>query len=183
MPEELSIHQLKLPVHPYVRNYILSRYNSSIWTPISGDRIGKYFLALLERVPNRYEKYSLSYTHSLPITLLNDYVARRGCHISRESIVDFNEYVRLEILEEIMTYLMNLKNNIGVKKYRRVYMRETSSSKPKVVKMDHIIIHQLFEKKEVIYDCLRKYNISEDEFAYESIKKAMYKLHVPLLSA
>jgi hypothetical protein len=182
MSEVDCLYQIQVPVHTYVRKFIQARYECLSWTPSKSDRIGKFLVALLERVPNRMEKYK-AMPDSIHIKVLNDYALRKGFYLTQNSIEEFNEYIRLEIVEEVMRYQFNLKNRIGIKKYEQVWIRKQPEASAKIVVMDDLVVDQLFEKKEIIYDFLSQYNITEDDFSYESIKKATYRLKLPMLSA
>lgn len=185
MPEFYPNFGIELPCPSYVRKYMQARYElkpGAKWRPLRSDRIGKFFINLLERAPDRMEKYK-PFEDFLPIEISNDYGLRKGYWLSQEGIDDFNRFIRLELIEEVARYENNLRLEIGKKKYDKVFMRKSANASANIIPMDKIVIHQLFEKKEIMYDFLATFGITEDDFSYESLKKATYRLKLHSLSA
>lgn len=179
------LYSVQLLCPTYVRKFIQARYElkeNESWTPHKSDRIGKMFVSLLERAPRRLEKYK-PMPDGLNVKIMNDYYARKGCHLSQDSMDDFNSFIRLELVEQVAQYEKNLKDEIGKKKYDQVWMRKSADASAKIVQMPGLVIHQLFEKREIMYDLLATFGITEDDFAYETLKKATYRLKLHQLSA
>ena len=177
------MHTYPISVKPFVHKYILSRYQQPVWHINRQDRIGKVLYSMLERMPKRYEKSNLSLGASLTIGICEEYYRNKGVHLSNESILEFNDFIQLEIVEEIAMYAFQVKNRVGLKRYKQLYVRHNRNKPGRVQVIQDPDLFQYMEKKEIIYDIFKLYGITEDDLPFDTISKACQRLKLPLLNA
>ena len=102
---------------------------------------------------------------------------------SNDSIAEFNDYIQLELIEEIAMYAFQVKNRVGLKKYKQLYIKHNRAKSAKVHVIQDPDLFQYLEKKEIIYDILKLYDITEDDLSFETVSKAWQRLKLPLLNA
>ncbi len=177
------MYTITIPVKPYVKKFIIARYRQDTWELNKAERIGKVLYAMLDRMPVRYEKSTVNYSDTLRVEICRDYARNKGIYLSNESIIDFNDYIQLELIEEIAMYALHIKNRTGLKKYDELYVKHANATRQKVHVIRNPQMMQYFEKREIIYDILKQYDISEDDFPFDTVKKACQRYKLPLLSA
>lgn len=177
------MYTITIPVKPYVRKFVQARYEQEVWEINKQERLGKMFYLLLERMPRIYEKPKFNLGDQLKVNICHDYAVRRGPYISSDSVLEFNEAIQLEIIEDIAMHAFHVKKRIGIKKYKELYIKQGSQSRQKTYVIQNPDLFQYFEKKEIIYDILKIYNISEDDLPFETVRKAWQRFKLPLLSA
>lgn len=175
------MHVFPISVRPYVSKFIMSRYQEPVWVINKQERIGKMLYNLLDRAPDRYDKEK-DLGASIRIGLCSDYVRNKGVYLSNASIEEFNEFIKLEIIEEIAKYRFQVKNRIGLKKYKELYIRHSRARGAKVHVIQDPDVSQYFEQREIIYDILKLYGITEDDMAFDTVSKACQRLKLPLLT-
>ena len=171
-----------IAVKPFVRKYIMSRYCQPVWEINRQERIGKVLYAMLERAPLRYEK-KISLGAELVIGICRDYYQNKGVHLSNSSILEFNDFIQLELIEEVAMYAFMVKNRVGLKKYKELYVKHNRPQGIKVQVIRDPDLFQFLEKKEIIYDILKMHDITEDDLPFETMSKAWQRLKLPLLTA
>ncbi|RVU01102.1 hypothetical protein EOD41_10840 [Mucilaginibacter limnophilus] len=174
---------LKVQVKPYVKKFIVSRYRQEIWEISRQDRIGKMFYHLLEPMPKLYKRTNLELGDLLLVEISDEYATRQGCHLPVDSILEFNDSIYLELIEEIAIYAFQVKNKVGLKKYKELYVKHKTSTRNRTYVLQDPDISQYFEKREVIYDILKLYGITEDDLPFDTVKKAWQRLKLPMLNA
>jgi hypothetical protein len=159
---------LEIPVKRYVLNYITARYGSP-WQPVKRYKDSRMILNLLERAPNRYEKYAAGET--VLIVRLNSYqVKYHGCYLSQNSIDEFNEFIKQCILDDILNYSRFVKAGVGLKTSERVkVMIRKEHKSPRNVPPEEG--KKFFSQKEMINDILDKYQIDEADMTYDMVIK------------
>jgi hypothetical protein len=177
------MHTYTIAVKPFVSKYIFARYGQQVWEINKADRIGKVAWSLLERMPVLYSKSKLDYGSTLTIGICEDYAARKGVYLSNQAIREFNDFIQLEIIEEIAMFSFQVKNRVGLKKYRELYVVHNRTKTSKVHVVQDPDLYQYMEQREIIYDILKMYGITEDDFPYETVRKACQRLKLPLLTA
>jgi len=177
------MYTVTIPVKAYVGKFIFARYRQPVWEVNKQERIGKVIYCMLERMPHRYEKCNLKLGSTLQLQICHDYAVRKGLYLSNSSILEFNDFVQMELIEEIAMYAWQVKNRIGLKKYKELYVRHNRAKTNRVSVIQDPNLYQYLEKREIIYDILKLYDISEDDFPYETVFKAVQRLKLPLLTA
>jgi hypothetical protein len=166
-----------------VHKYILARYQTKVWELNKQERIGKILYSMLERMPRRFEKCTLKLGASLQVQINTENARNKGIYLSNEAIIDFNDYIQMELIEEIAMYMWQVKNRVGMKKYRELYVHHNRAKSSRVHVVQDPNLFQYLEQREIIYDILKLYDISEDDFSFETIKKTVNRLKLPLLNA
>ncbi|HVW97514.1 MAG TPA: hypothetical protein VHA56_16190 [Mucilaginibacter sp.] len=177
--------QIPLPVKPFVAKYIFARYQTEVWEINRQERIGKVIYAMLERYPLRKEK-ELDLGAEVTLAISREYYRNKGIYLSNASVLSFNDFIQAELIEEIAMYIYQVKNRIGLKKYRELYIRHQLSKGERgqrVIVVKDPNVAQYFEQKEIIYDTLRLYHITEDDLPFDTVQKAVQRLKLPLLMA
>lgn len=174
---------IPVPVRPYVKKFIAARYRQDIWQLNRQDRIGKILYLALEHMPKLYKKSKLNYGETLMVDVCPEYMARRGVYLSDEAVAEFNDAIHLEIIESVALYAFQVKNRVGLKKYKELYVTHKTSSRETVRRITNPDLFQYIEKREVIYDILKLYDITEDDLPFETISKAWQRMKLPLLTA
>ncbi|MGY0037657.1 hypothetical protein [Pedobacter sp. NJ-S-72] len=168
------MYTLTIPVRPFVKKFIHSKYKCVIWKFSKTDRIGKYFYALLQkqpRIPEAYTEMQAAITIEIPIF----HAHRKGVYLSQENINDFNEFIYEELVDGIVSYYQNIQSKQGMKKYDNIHMKIQSRGSVKFKKIPNPSIVQFFELKEIVYDHLLKFDINEDDLPFETIRKNVYR--------
>lgn len=164
---------LEIPVKRYVLNYIENKYGSP-WIISKRFKEGRMLINLLNRAPNRYEKYRSS-DSLLKIKLLTDTINDQGCYLTPKNIDEFCEFIKQCILDDIVNYSLFIKGGIGLKNAERVdiKLREDHVSPRKAPTREGI---KFFSQKEIIFDILSHYGIDESDMTYDSIAKHLQRL-------
>jgi hypothetical protein len=173
-------------VKPYVAKYIFARYryDNNIWQISKEDRIGKFVYNMLERVPRLQPVKVPKKGSPLVIGVSDWYFHCKGIYLSPESVNDLNAFIRLELIEEILEYIHKLRNGIGVKKYKELFINQTSNAGIKKRKaIMNPRVDQYFEIQEIIYDVFKQYDITEEDYSIDNIRKDIQRLKLPLLMA
>lgn len=178
---------IDVPVKPFVAKYIYARYGLtplSSWTLDRKDRIGKILFNMLEPVPKGPMPPPPDLKSQLRVYLIRDYVRNQGFHLSNSSIKEFNEQIQQELIEEIAFYIARVQSGVGLKKYDKLYVSQTSEyGKSRTRAIINPDVAQYFEMKEIISDIFKQYDITEDDYAFDTIHKQLRRLKLPLLSA
>lgn len=184
------MYQVTIPVKPFVAKYIYARYGLQpanghiVWRIDKSDKIGKIVFNLLERVPRIQSQPPEERGAWLSIGINYHTFQNKGIFLSNRSIYEFNEQIQLEIIEEIAMYINHLQHNIGIKKYDELrVVHTTTHGKSRRRAITRPSLMQYFETKEIIYDILQRYNITEDDYPFETIAKQLRRLKLPLLKA
>ncbi len=179
----IDMHTITIPVKPFVKKFIAARYDQQIWELNKSDRLGKLFYFMLEKMPVRYEKPTLKLGAELTVKICWEYARTRGVYVCANSILEFNDHIKQELVEEIAMYSWKLKNRVGIKKYKELYVKQKTASKQTIRVIKDPDIYQYFEQKEIIYDILLRYGITEDDISFDTIQKSFQRLKLPLLTA
>ncbi|MBE7177733.1 MAG: hypothetical protein INR69_15095 [Mucilaginibacter polytrichastri] len=171
-----------------MRKFIQARYGCDVWEFNKSDRIGKIFYALLERVPRQLmkaEPYPKDFTARLRIEVRERYTQMKGVYLPQSAVIEFNDQIKLELVEEIAEYMIKLKRGVGVKKYDKVYLKARMSKDKKIrtIVATDVQVAQHFELRNIIRDVLDSYGITEDDFPFDTVKKNIQRLKIPLLLA
>jgi hypothetical protein len=140
--------------------------------------------SLLEHMPARMDKEELELGAWLDIRLCREYMRNKGVYVSNASVLEFNDFIYLELVEEIARYTNGVASRVGIKKYKELYIRMNRGNgdrRVQVIRNPDIV--QYLEKKEIIFDILRLYDINEDDLPFERIKKSLQRLKLPVLRA
>jgi len=172
-----------ITVRPFVSKFIFARYQQPVWEINKQERIGKVIYSMLDRLPLNYKKSQLNLGAHINVGICEDYSLRKGVYLSDESLIDFSDYIQMEIIEEMAMYEWNVKNRTGLKKYKELYVKHNRSKSNRVHVIQDPNLIQYLEKREIIYDILKFYDITEDDLPFETIKKALQRLKLPLLTA
>lgn len=168
------MYTITIPVRPFVKKFINTRYNCSVWKFSKTDRIGKYFYALLQRqpcTPENYTKMATTMTVEIPIS----YAHNKGVYLSQEDVNDFNDFIHDELVDGIVSYCQNIQAKQGVKKYGQTYLKLETKGTAKFRKIPNPNVTQFFELKEIICDHLLRFGINEDDIPFETIRKNVYR--------
>ncbi|MBS7565138.1 hypothetical protein KHS38_12055 [Mucilaginibacter sp. Bleaf8] len=177
------MYQITIPVKPFVAKYIYARYRQNVWQIDRKDRIGKIMFNMLERVPRGPLQPPPELGAQLPVRIIYQYAQNKGVYISNRSIMEFNEQIQQELIEEIALYANRLQNHVGIKKYDELYINQTSAyGRSRTRAIINPDVKQYFETKEIIHDIFKQYDITEDDYPYENIKKQLRRLKLPMLS-
>jgi hypothetical protein len=178
---------IDVPVKPFVAKYIYARYGlkpSSPWILDRKDRIGKIMFNMLEPVPKGPMPMPPNLGAELKVYLIRDYVRNQGIHLSNSSIKEFTEQIQQELIEEIAFFIARVQNGTGLKKYDKLYVSQTSEyGKSRTRAIINPDVAQYYEMKEIINDIFEQYDITEEEYAFDTIHKQLRRLKLPLLSA
>lgn len=180
------MYTIAVPVKPFVRKFIAGRYRQDVWQVSRQDRIGKIFYLLLDRMPIIYKKIKLDpaiYRDTLVVNICEEYAERRGLYVSQANIIEFNDAIQLELIEAVAMYAYQVKNRVGLKKYKELYINQKTATMSRIQVIQDPNLFQYLEKREIIYDILKLYDITEDDLPYETLYKAWQRLKLPLLSA
>lgn len=179
----LSMPAITIPVKPFVKKYIQTKYHCQSWHYTRNDSLGKYFYALLHRQPAAPDKYRLEkekLTVEIPISHANI----RGIYLDQDAVDDFNEFVYELIVEGIVEYIKGIVNRDGIKKYPRVYFKTKGKTGQIKRYLNSPDLMQFIEIKEVIADRLLRYNITENDIQIETIRKNVYRrMKIPLTAS
>ena len=174
---------ITIAVRPYVKKFIQARYEQQVWQINKHERVGKMLYCMLERMPVRQDKTYLMLGDTLSIEISHDYARNKGIHLSNDNIIQLNEFIQDEIVEMMAMYAFGIKNRLGLKKYSELYVkhrRKTGTSTRVVQDPD---LYQYFEKREIISDFLKLYDISENDLRVETVLKSWQRLKLPMLIA
>lgn len=179
------MYTIAIPVKPYVAKFIRARFDQDIWQLDKCDRIGKILYNMLERIPLRKDfKEPAELGATLVVGISLRYANLKGIYLSPESIKEFNDQIRLELIEEVVEYHSKLKYGVGVKKYNELYISQCSPfgrvRKRTIIKPD---MAQYVEFKEIVYDVFKKYDITEDDYPFDTFRKHINRVKLPLLIA
>jgi hypothetical protein len=178
------MYTITVPVKPFVAKYICARYQALPWEINKGERIGKIIYNMLERMPKRDGPKMPELGASIDIKVSYWYANAKGVYLSKESVIEFNDFIRLELIEEILDYMHKINHGIGIKKYRELFITQQSASgKTKRRVITNPSLDQYFENKEIINDIFAQYDITEDDYPFENIKKDLQRMKLPKLSA
>lgn len=173
---------LHLPVKRFVLKYCDKRFCKDTafgrsWRLNMREKEAKFLWALLERTPNRYEKYAPDEA-KLHILVPSNIACQRGAYLSQESIDLFNEYIKQCIVDEISTFHTGIKCKMGLKMIDKVTLNQYQAERTRVLRITPGEAHKFFWQKSMIYDFLAQYDITEDEISAESIVKHLQR-HTP----
>jgi hypothetical protein len=172
-----------ITVRPFVSKFIFARYQQPVWEINKQERIGKVIYSMLDRIPLNYKKSQLNLGASLQIQISEDYSLRKGVYLSDDCLIEFSDFIQMELIEEMAMYEWNVKNRTGLKKYKELYVKHNRAKTKKVSVIQDPNLIQYLEKREIIYDILKLYDITEDDLPFETIRKALQRLKLPLLTA
>ena len=167
---------LPVPVRRYVLKFITQKYGLAEGEPWRiGTRGGKeriFMYSLLERTPNRYEKYRKSEAVLMIAIPLRIYF-KRGSFLSQESIELFNSYIQAALLDEITLHYFGVKAGIGLKKCPRVVttVHRSADGHERNKRIPASQGTRFFAQDATIYDILGKYDIGENDLTLDSILK------------
>jgi len=136
--------------------------------------MGKYFYALLMQKPDNAIPYKPQ-TDVLTVAITDSHFKVRGHYLDQDAVDDFNEFVYEEIVEGICNYITGLMRREGVKKYDRLYIKETIKNHRRKRQVQNPDVMQLFEIKEIIHDHLQRFEITENDLPIETIRKNVYR--------
>lgn len=165
---------------PYVPSYVY-KYCSAMfgkqWRLSMRNKESRVLYAMLERSPYRYEKYIKRKGYcELNIRVPAKMQCMKGGWLSQESIDLFIEYVHQLILDEITLFHTGIKTQIGLKAIDRVALNQyLADRKVRVIRVKPTEAAKMFWQKNIIYDILRKYDITEDDLTYDSIVKHLQR--------
>lgn len=163
---------LEIPVKRYVLNYIDTRYGTP-WVISKRYKEGRMLINLLQRAPNKYEKFTTNQT-VLKIRVNSDIINQYGCYLPQKNINEFNELIRQCILDDILNYSRFIKSGVGLKNVQRVkiMLRKEHLSPRNVAPAEGL---KFFSQKEIINDILKKYDVDEADMTYDSIIKHLQR--------
>ena len=165
---------LRVPVKTFVYKYITAKYGSP-WHLNSKCKDGRMLQEFLERAPHRQEKYA-SNQKILEIVIPSRIFMQKGCFLSQARINAFIEIIHQDLMNEINNFYSAITDGIGLKKYNvvRVDLHEPGQ-KIKTRRLQPSVAPKFFEQREIIYDVLKKYDITEDDLTFDSLKKHLYR--------
>ena len=168
---------LHVPVKRFVYKYITGKFNLKDGEPWKIGLRGKeniMLYSLLERAPNRHEKYKKSEA-VLTILIPSRLNCLKGNFISQEHIDLYTNYIQDLIQDEIMLYYFGIKSGIGLKKCDRVvtavFKYQGNEGKVRTRRVPRSEGEKFYAQNETIYDILKKYQITEDDLTFDSIIK------------
>lgn len=172
---------------PHVKSYVY-KYCTKLfckttqfgptWRLNLRDKEGKFLYALLERTPDRYEKFTTT-GEQLYILVPSKIAYSKGAYLSQQSIDLFNEYIKQCIVDEILLFHTGIATRIGLKMIDRVTVNQyQADNKIRVMRVASSEAQKFFWQKSMISDILAKYDIVEEEISTDSIVKHLQR-HTP----
>ena len=172
---------------PHVKSYVFKYCNKLFckesrfgpaWRLNLRDKEGKFLYALLERTPDRYEKFS-TIGDQLYILIPSKIAYTKGAYLSQASIDLFNEYIKQCIVDEIQQFHTGITTRIGLKMIDKVTVNQyQADNKIRVMRVASSEASKFFWQKSMISDILAKYDITEDEISTDAIVKHLQR-HTP----
>jgi hypothetical protein len=142
------------------------------------DKEAKFLYALLERTPDRYEKFQPG-EEELYIRVPSKIAYSKGAYLSQQSIDLFNEYIKQCIVDEILMFHTGIATRIGLKMIDKVTVNQYQANcKVRVLRVASSEAQKFFWQKSIISDILAKYDITEEEISTDSIVKQLQR-HTP----
>ncbi|MHB8209113.1 hypothetical protein [Mucilaginibacter sp.] len=164
---------LRVPVKRFVLKYITAKFKLQPGEAWRIGRLGKentIICCLLERTPNRYEKY-LKNEAILDIIIPENINLKKGAFLSQDSINVFTGFIKDSLLEEINLYYFGIKNGQGLKRCEKVVAIVHKEDKVKQVRLKTEEGKKFYAQNNTIYDILEKYNITPSDLTFDSIVK------------
>lgn len=170
---------LHLPVRRYVYKYCCKLFSEPgkpyDWRLTKHPKEGLVIYALLERTPHRYEKPVVNEA-MLNIFIPSNISRTKGWYIPQEGIDAFNEYIRQVIMDEILQFHTGIQSQIGLKAIEKVTCTQYLADKRcRVVRLLPKEAKNFFWQKSIIYDILKKYDITEDDMSFDSVVKHLQR--------
>lgn len=171
---------LHLPVRSYVYKYCRTVFGDA-GKPFDYFKLNmnlkecKMLHALLERTPNRYEKYRQNEA-VLNILIPTRIAIGKGCYLSQESIDIFNDYIKDVIMDQIVFFQTGIATKVGLKAIDKITIHQYQADKKiRVLRIKPEAAEKFYWQKSIIYDILAKYDITEDELSFDSIVKHLQR--------
>ena len=149
----------KIPTKPYLKRYLHYRYPMPYKLSLT-DNLGLFVYHLLRRQTTSAfhvkiaKQYNVKYTIRIGVKYLE---FRQAINLTDHTVVLFNNYVESMLKEELYKELES----------REVYFEATKDT--------YTLKTSPFTIKAGILSFLAKYNISESELSYETLKKDYYR--------
>ena len=134
-----------IPVKPYVKKYLENRFGSPV--DFSGDKhINKYFLNLLEKNNHRNDRRifiygRVAYREEVTILISNDKFERYGFDISKNSNVDFNNFMEEHIKSQSRLFVgvcsaVGMKAAVAIRNFQNTFQFEEDDFAFETIKKD-----------------------------------------------
>lgn len=144
------VFKVEIPVDPYLKKYLLKKLGHEPYVLSSKNHIGRVLLSHLKKKDKDtrpLKPTGVTYKFIIP----NDYVAKFGlCLITEDNVRGFIAWADNCFKDELFVWMES-----------RLSMKEECDVRVKT-------------KNSILSFC-KSYGITEDEFAYESLKKAVYR--------
>jgi hypothetical protein len=171
---------LHVPVRLYVYKYIMHVFGEkgapfNYWRLNTSSKEGMTLYSMLERMPDRYEKYRPD-DIELDIRIPGKIRQRKGPNLSQASVDMFNDYIKQLIMDEILQFHTGINTRIGLKAIDKVTISHYVGNKvARVQRLQTTEAKNFFWQKSIITDILMKYDITEDEISSESVAKYLQR--------
>ncbi len=171
---------LNVPVRRFVVKYIRAKFELGPGQPWRITTRGKEcitFYHMLERAPDRYEKYRRN-EEVLQVMVPTWAHLKKGVFISQESVDHFITYVQSLLVDEITMYYFGVKNGIGLKRSDKVVTMIHRARENQPERTRRVLTKEgtrFFAQEATIYDILNKYNISENDLTFDSVVKQLQR--------
>lgn len=160
---------LKIPVKNFVKKYIVAKYGTP-WVLSDRYSEGRTFKQLLDRAPLKYQIHPKSET-VLEVVIPARFHYKYGSYITPENCEEFNAFIHDKIIDEVKSCYHSIQAGIGLKRNKKI--RIMLGSKERRISPDQA--PKFFTRKEVIYDILDKYGISDADLTFDSITKQLQR--------
>lgn len=165
---------LHVPVRRFVYKYITAKYGK-VWRVRTRGKENLMLTSLLERAPDRYEKYKKNEV-MLEIFIPSRLNLLNGNFLSQDSLDTFTHFIHDLLLDEITLYYFGIKNGIGLKKSEKVVTTVYEhDNKIKTRRTPVKNGKNFYAANETVYDILKVYNISDADLTFDSIIKHMQR--------
>jgi hypothetical protein len=166
---------LKVPVRSFVYKYLTSKYGNP-WRINSRYKDARVFQYLLARTPNRYDKFITKDMVILDVVIPTQIHLKKGSYLSQECIHELHEIINDNIMHEIETFYRGVTTGLGLKdcnKVRVIVNENTERFQER--RIDTREAFRFFAQKQIIYDILKKYDITEEDLTYDCVVKRLQR--------
>lgn len=160
---------IKIPCKNFVRKYIDAKYGTP-WVLSNRYSEGRAFKLLLDRAPDKYEVYPKSEA-VLEVIIPPKFFFKYGSYISPENCEEFGAFIRDRIIDEMKALNSSIQNGIGLKRNKKIRVMFGTKER----RMSPEQAPKFFTRKEIIYDILDKYGISDADLTFDSITKHLQR--------
>ena len=166
---------LKVPVRSFVFKYLTSKYGNP-WRISSRHKDARVVQSLLARTPNRYDKFITKDMVILDVVIPTKIHLTKGSYLSQQCINELQEIINDDILREIENFYSGVTSGLGLKDCSKVrVIISDQQDKIRERRIDTNEAHRFFSQKQIIYDVLKKYDITEDDMTYDCIVKRLQR--------